>query len=202
MYLDRLKRRDPSVRITSNNFQRFLLIAIMESCKFFEDNYYSNKHWAHIGNITNREINELELDFLFRMSFKLAVTREEYDEFVQQIYMAALPMELHQKMLRTTSADHAQPREDVAVDECNDASAAVSSLRRSNSEPCIASSMQSCPSAAAPSLKRSNSESTITSSMLSCSSTPRRMAAQASDLSLSSLPALQAGKGFYLVPDV
>ncbi len=148
MYLDRLKRKNPSVRITSRNFQRYLLVAIMESCKFFEDNYYSNKHWARIGNISCAEINELELDFLFRLSFKLNVTREEYDAFVEQIYEAVSPMTTAHTLQTCTSSDHMS----------------------SNSLADIKSRLPSC------GMHRSNSECTINSTMLSGSSTPLRVA--------------------------
>jgi hypothetical protein len=85
MYLDKLKRSDSSVRLTSFNFQRLLLVSIMTAAKFFEDEYYSNRHWAEIGGLTVQELNSLELEFLFRMAFNLNVKRDQYEAFVNQI---------------------------------------------------------------------------------------------------------------------
>jgi hypothetical protein len=85
MYLDKLKRSDSSVRLTSYNFQRLLLVSIMVAAKFFEDEYYSNRHWAEIGGLTVQELNSLELEFLFRMTFNLNVKRDQYEAFVNQI---------------------------------------------------------------------------------------------------------------------
>ncbi len=40
---------------------------------------------AEIGGITIKEINNLELEFLFRTGFGLTVTREEYDWHASQL---------------------------------------------------------------------------------------------------------------------
>ena len=107
IYLERTKRREPSICLTSTTFQRLLLIAVMEAAKFLDDYYESNKHWwaqtlksqssfsslharvrtvhthsprrAQIGGLSLGELNRLELEFLFRGGFDLFVTREEYD---------------------------------------------------------------------------------------------------------------------------
>ena len=81
IYLERLKRRVNSVCLTSNNFQRLFLVAVMTAAKFLDDFYYSNKHWAEVGGIPNKELNYLETEFLFRLSFSLYITREEYDAY-------------------------------------------------------------------------------------------------------------------------
>jgi hypothetical protein len=81
IYLERLKRRINSVCLTSNNFQRLFLVSTMVAAKFLDDFYYSNKHWAEVGGIPNAELNNLETEFLFRLSFSLYITREEYDAY-------------------------------------------------------------------------------------------------------------------------
>lgn len=82
IYLKRLKRREASVCLTSCNFQRLFLVAVMMGAKFLDDSYYSNKHWAEVGGMSTAELNCLELEFLFRLGFSLALTREEYDSYV------------------------------------------------------------------------------------------------------------------------
>jgi hypothetical protein len=82
IYLKRLKRREPSVCLTSCNFQRLFLVAVMLGAKFLDDSYYSNKHWAEVGGMSTAELNCLELEFLFRLGFSLSLTREEYDSYV------------------------------------------------------------------------------------------------------------------------
>ena len=81
IYLKRLKRRESSVCLTSCNFQRLFIVAVMLAAKFLDDSYYSNKHWAEVGGMTTAELNGLELEFLFRIGFSLALSREEYDNY-------------------------------------------------------------------------------------------------------------------------
>jgi hypothetical protein len=83
IYLKRLKRRESTVCLTSCNFQRLFLVAVMLAAKFLDDSYYSNKHWAEVGGMSTTELNCLELEFLFRVGFSLALSREEYDDYVR-----------------------------------------------------------------------------------------------------------------------
>ena len=78
MYLQRLKDRSP-VHITSFNSQRMLLVAVMLASKTYDDNFVSNKQWALVGDLELQELNSLEIDLLFALSFSMNVTREEYD---------------------------------------------------------------------------------------------------------------------------
>eukprot|EP00961_Rhodomonas_salina_P250977 3393026-Rhodomonas_salina.1 len=72
LYLERMKRIFPSVCLTSRNFQRLLLTACMTAAKFLDDSYYSNKRWADVGGLDTKELNRLELEFLFRIGFSLS----------------------------------------------------------------------------------------------------------------------------------
>lgn len=81
IYLQRLRDLDQAkqMRLTSFNTQRYLLTAIMLASKTFDDYYVSNKQWALVGDLDVKEMNTLELDMLFALSFSMGVTREEYD---------------------------------------------------------------------------------------------------------------------------
>lgn len=85
LYLQRLKQRVITLRLTSNNMQRLLLTSVMVASKFLDDEYHSNKHWALIGGLSLQELNMLELRMLFHMSFHLQVTRKEYDQYQQAL---------------------------------------------------------------------------------------------------------------------
>mmetsp|Transcript_18659 Transcript_18659/g.42702 ORF Transcript_18659/g.42702 Transcript_18659/m.42702 type:complete len:329 (-) Transcript_18659:117-1103(-) len=89
IYLERMKKRDPGVCLTTTNFQRLFLVAVMTAAKFLDDFYYSNKHWAEVGGLTTIEINKLELEFLFRMGFSLHMQREEYDWYAEELHSRA-----------------------------------------------------------------------------------------------------------------
>jgi hypothetical protein len=95
IYLKRLKRREPSVCLTSCNFQRLFLVAVMLGAKFLDDSYYSNKHWAEVGGMSTAELNCLELEFLFRLGFSLSLTREEYDSYVALLLCLSSTVQSH-----------------------------------------------------------------------------------------------------------
>ena len=94
IYLERLKKRDPGVCLTSANFQRLFIVAVMSASKFLDDFYYSNKHWAEVGGIQTVELNRLELEFLFRMSFSLHMRREEYDWYAEELHQRVGPQHI------------------------------------------------------------------------------------------------------------
>ncbi len=101
-------------------------------------------------------MNELELDFLFRLSFKLTVTREDYDAFVEQIYEAVSPIQNSFALETSTAQDSSNNLMDIK-----------------SRLPLMDKSQGG--------MHRSNSESTLCSSMLSGSSTPLRSSAQANE---------------------
>ena len=92
IYLERLKEIIPSLCLTSTNFQRLFLVAVMEAAKFLDDFYFSNKHWAEVGGISTQEINALELEFLFLLEFDVNIQRPEYDAYARCLTM---PREQH-----------------------------------------------------------------------------------------------------------
>ncbi|KAL8129805.1 hypothetical protein V2J09_018960 [Rumex salicifolius] len=74
VYLDRFAQRQPLLPINSFNVHRLLITTVMLAAKFMDDLYYNNAYYAKIGGISTREINFLEVDFLFGVGFHLNVT--------------------------------------------------------------------------------------------------------------------------------
>ena len=85
LYLQRLKNlcngaADTKLRLTSYNIQRLLLTATLLANKMYDEPFDSNKQWATIGDLSNQEMNALELELLFALKFSLVISREEYDQ--------------------------------------------------------------------------------------------------------------------------
>ena len=85
IYLVRLLRREASassernqVRFTGDSAHRLFMASAVVAAKFLDDHYYSNDHYAKIAGLPLAELNALELDFLFRISFDLRVNPYEY----------------------------------------------------------------------------------------------------------------------------
>ncbi|RWR89712.1 cyclin-U4-1-like protein [Cinnamomum micranthum f. kanehirae] len=74
VYLDRFAQRQPSLPINSFNVHRLLITSVLVAAKFMDDMFYSNAYYAKVGGISTTEMNFLELDFLFGLSFHLNVT--------------------------------------------------------------------------------------------------------------------------------
>uniref|UniRef100_A0A7S0VY75 Cyclin n=1 Tax=Hemiselmis tepida TaxID=464990 RepID=A0A7S0VY75_9CRYP len=75
--------------LTSATYQRLVVTAIMVAAKFLDDYYHSNKHWALIAGLPTKELNNLEVDFLDQLGYRLHIQREEYDWFAQELYERA-----------------------------------------------------------------------------------------------------------------
>ncbi len=46
----------------------------------FVSRYYKNSYYAKVGGITTKEMNRLELEFLFRIDFRMSITAREFED--------------------------------------------------------------------------------------------------------------------------
>ncbi|XP_009760376.1 cyclin-U4-1-like [Nicotiana sylvestris] len=74
IYLDRFSQRQPLLPINSFNVHRLLITSVLVSAKFMDDIFYNNAYYAKVGGISTKEMNLLEVDFLFGIGFQLNVT--------------------------------------------------------------------------------------------------------------------------------
>ncbi|CAH1448104.1 unnamed protein product [Lactuca virosa] len=81
VYIDRFCRSHPEFRITGRNVHRLLITTIMVASKYVEDMNYRNSYFARVGGITTKEMNSLELDFLFLMNFKMHVNVSVFESY-------------------------------------------------------------------------------------------------------------------------
>eukprot|EP01018_Ginkgo_biloba_P011075 Gb_27039 [translate_table: standard] len=80
-YIDRLIKFNSTFQITSLNVHRLLITSVMLAAKFIDDVNYSNSYYAQIGGLTTRDINKLEIDFLFKLDFRLQVTVSVFQSY-------------------------------------------------------------------------------------------------------------------------
>ncbi|KAI3991926.1 hypothetical protein MKX01_012871 [Papaver californicum] len=81
IYIDRFCQIHKEFRITNTNVHKFLITTIMVASKFVEDMNYRNSYFAKVGGITTKEMNKLEVEFLFLMGFKLHVNVRVFDSY-------------------------------------------------------------------------------------------------------------------------
>jgi len=75
------------------NIHRLIITAVCVAAKFLDDSYYPNLFYSQIGGITLKELNFLEVEFLFGLNFSLHVTPPEYRRYYMGL--SALSLNVH-----------------------------------------------------------------------------------------------------------
>ncbi|KAF6001409.1 hypothetical protein CCYA_CCYA13G3613 [Cyanidiococcus yangmingshanensis] len=90
LYLDRLSRRNASLRMTSFTAHRLIITAVMLAAKFFDDIFYNNAYYAKVGGLPLREMNALEVRMLRELAYQLNVSLEEFHAFERVLLCKAI----------------------------------------------------------------------------------------------------------------
>ncbi|GER49399.1 cyclin family protein [Striga asiatica] len=93
VYLDRFTHTHPTLKINSFNVHRLLITSVMLSAKFMDDMYYNNAYYAKVGGISTREMNILEVDFLFGLGFHLNVTPSTFHSYCSHLQKEMMIMQ-------------------------------------------------------------------------------------------------------------
>lgn len=89
IYIDRLISRNNFV-LTDLNVHRVVITSVLLAAKFFDDAYYNNAYYAKVGGVLLSEMNGLEVEFLFRISFCLHVNPELYNKYHTELISHAV----------------------------------------------------------------------------------------------------------------
>jgi len=85
IYIDRLIRKNERFLVSSLNVHRLMITSIMLGAKFFDDQYFNNKYFGKVGGVSGREMNLLEIEFLFMINFDLFVETELYKVYDKRL---------------------------------------------------------------------------------------------------------------------
>ncbi|KAG8370719.1 hypothetical protein BUALT_Bualt13G0012600 [Buddleja alternifolia] len=80
IYVDRFIQRT-NLYLTSLNIHRLLITSVMVAAKFMDDAFFNNAYYARVGGISTRELNKLELKFLFGLDFRVHVSIETFGKY-------------------------------------------------------------------------------------------------------------------------
>jgi hypothetical protein len=78
IYIKRFLEKD--FYLNNNNIHKITGIAIMLSHKFLEDQTYDSKYYSKVLGIEIKEMNILELIFLYQIDWKLFVSDDEFEK--------------------------------------------------------------------------------------------------------------------------
>jgi len=85
IYIDRVCERHRSFTISSLTVHRFIITGIAVASKALCDSYCTNTFYARIGGINTKELNMLELEFLFLIDWSLAATVEGLQHYYENL---------------------------------------------------------------------------------------------------------------------
>jgi hypothetical protein len=91
IYIDRaVTMNKNALSLCSRNIHRLILAALTLATKFYDDIYYSNTHYAKVGGVSTREIDNLEYQLLCLVNWKLFVAPDEYSGYMHMIHSSPL----------------------------------------------------------------------------------------------------------------
>lgn len=85
MYIDRVVKMRRAFVVSPLSVHRVVLASIVLAAKFWDDHYYSNRHYAKVGLVMLQEMNFLELRLLKLLQFRLTISPEEFQNYQSTI---------------------------------------------------------------------------------------------------------------------
>ena len=85
IYIDRLSE-NKNIKLSIYNVHRILFTAVLLAIKYNEDEIYENNIFAEIFGVSNKELNNLESEFLDLIEFKLFITKKIFQIYYNKIY--------------------------------------------------------------------------------------------------------------------
>lgn len=84
-YIDRLCALYPAFTVSSLTIHRFLIASATVASKGLSDSFWTNKTYARVGGIGMTELAMLELEFLFRVQWRIVPQPEVLVDYYQSL---------------------------------------------------------------------------------------------------------------------
>ncbi|OJJ35672.1 hypothetical protein ASPWEDRAFT_111704 [Aspergillus wentii DTO 134E9] len=84
-YIDRLCALYPAFTVSSLTIHRFLIASATVASKGLSDSFWTNKTYARVGGISLNELALLELEFLFRVEWRIVPQPEVLVDYYQSL---------------------------------------------------------------------------------------------------------------------
>ncbi|KAJ5937202.1 hypothetical protein N7454_004857 [Penicillium verhagenii] len=102
-YIDRLCAFYPSFTVSSLTIHRFLISSATIASKGLSDSFWTNKTYARVGGISMNELAMLELEFLFRVQWRIVPQPEVLVEYYQSLVERCEGFEIERTGSTTTT---------------------------------------------------------------------------------------------------
>ena len=87
IYIDRLCELNNFI-VNSYNVYKILFSSLIIAIKFNEDEFYDNKFYAKVGGLNLIEMNNLEINYLSLIDFKLYISEKVFDTYFENLIEA------------------------------------------------------------------------------------------------------------------
>ena len=84
IYIDRLCELNNFI-VNSYNVYKILFSSLIMAIKYNEDEFYDNKFYAKVGGLSLKEMNNLEINYLSLIDFKLYISEEVFDTYFENL---------------------------------------------------------------------------------------------------------------------
>ena len=71
--------------LTEENVHKVFFICMMETQKYYDDEYFKNKDYSKVSGISTKELLELELEFMKYIDFNIFIKDEDYFKYKSQL---------------------------------------------------------------------------------------------------------------------
>ncbi|KAG6122307.1 hypothetical protein E4U14_007771 [Claviceps sp. LM454 group G7] len=116
-YIDRLCALYSEFTINTLTVHRFLITAATVAAKGLSDSFWNNTTYARVGGVRLAELKLLELEFLYRVDWKIVPNPEVLVAYYQGLVQRTPQYELEHDDSSAQSSSHG---DDEKGDECND----------------------------------------------------------------------------------
>jgi hypothetical protein len=96
VYVDRIMKARSEVVFNGLSMHRLIVTSMMLAAKFHDDRFFSNSHYAKVGGISLKELCNLEGQFLHLIDWRLNVTTEEFEKYMDNMH--SIVREMKSKM--------------------------------------------------------------------------------------------------------
>jgi hypothetical protein len=104
-YIDRLCSLYPAFTITTLTVHRFLITAATVAAKGLSDSFWNNTTYARVGGIKLAELGMLELEFLYRVDWRIVPNPEVLVDYYRGLVSRADGYVLEDDLSEKTSSD-------------------------------------------------------------------------------------------------
>ena len=71
--------------LTTENVHKVFFLCMMETQKYYDDEYFKNKDYSKVSGISTKELLELELEFLNNLNFSIFIKDDDYNKYKQKL---------------------------------------------------------------------------------------------------------------------